>query len=233
MNSRKTYSALALALALFFLSCNKSGPRTIIGKLPGNLVAPQDAIVKFESANENIVSDGVLSFAQSQGVEFSDQEEEEISSWFKNTVFSNKHSNPLIKEWDINDEDICMGKRIISTSPTQKVDTANIQICNTVFSQDVSAGNWWELKSKNYSIFLQYSFGFLEYEKHVGYYEVIGKGEELEYLEATVLNKYKAQVSLHLSLYDKKSNTEFNKLILSDNGYLYTQAANLQNENNQ
>lgn len=219
---------LFFAVPLLILGCNSNKENTVIGLKPNNCKSPTDAIVKFKKLKESDVSESILSYTKSQSIEFNNSEEKEISDWINNFVFSEKRGYSGIKEWNINDNDICFTQDVLikSESDSTKVSKVDIKICNSVLTKDVSAGNYWELDTENFGITLSYCFDSLEYIKPVGYYEIVENNGKLERSLKTDIRKYNCLVHINLTFLDKRSNTEYNKQILSDNGYLYTDFRN-------
>jgi hypothetical protein len=218
---------LFFAFTCLILACNTNKQRTIIGKSPNNCTSPSDAIIKFQKSNEMDVVNAIIRYATSRDIEFENSEEEEIENWINNSVFSSKRGDAQIVEWNINDEDICFIQQVTvgKASDSSKIGkSVEIKICNTVLTKDLSAGNTWTFDSKNFSITLQYCFDVLEHVKRVGYYEVREENGRFERSLKTDLQKYYTSVNVHLQFYDKRSNTELTKFILTDNGFLYTDA---------
>lgn len=223
MNS-SLYKTLLICLVIF--GCDTLKEKTVEGVFPDSCISPSDAIVKFERHNEERLADAIIDYAKSRNIEFTNAEEQEVENWIYNTVFSNKRGNAMIKEWNINDDDICFTQST-NINSSQGDDSIEIKICNTILTRDVSAGDQWRTDSKNFSIDLKYCFRVLEHIGSVGYYEVIENNNRLERSLKTDLQKYYSVVDVHLQFYDKKSNTELNKLVLSDNGFLYTDVRDL------
>lgn len=219
---------LFFVIPFLILGCNSNKEKTVIGLKPNNCKSPTDAIVKFKKIKESDLSKSILSYTKSQSIEFSNLEEKEISDWINNFVFSEKRGYSGIKEWNINDDDICFTQnvRIESTSDSAQVSKVDIKICNSVLTKDVSAGNYWEFDSENFRIKLNYCFDSLEFIKPVGYYEIVENNGKLERSLKTDLRKYNCLVHINLTFLDKRSNTEYNNQILSDNGFLYTDFRN-------
>ncbi|SFU42335.1 hypothetical protein SAMN05216480_10364 [Pustulibacterium marinum] len=222
------FRILFFVIPFLILGCNSNKEKTVIGIKPTNCNSPTDAIVKFKKIKESDVSERILSYSKSQSIEFSRLEEKEISDWIHNVVFSDKRGYSGIKEWNINDEDICFTQnvRIESASDSVQVSNVYIKICNSVLTKDVSAGNYWEFDSENFIITLNYCFDSLEFIKPVGYYEIVENNGKLERSLKTDLRKHNCLVDINLTFLDKRSNTEYNKQILSDNGFLYTDFRN-------
>ena len=219
---------LFFVITFLILACNSNKEKTVIGKKPTNCNSPTDAIVKFKKLKESDVSESILSYTKSQSIKFSNSEEKEIFDWINNFVFSEKRGYSGIKEWNINDNDICFTQnvRIESASDSTQVSKVDIKICNSVLTKDVSAGNFWEFDSENFGIKLSYCFDSLEFIKPVGYYEIVENNGKLERSLKTNLSKHNCLVHINLTFLDKRSNTEYNKQILSDNGFLYTDFRN-------
>ncbi|NRD20207.1 hypothetical protein HNV08_09105 [Winogradskyella eckloniae] len=226
--SKAILKLLFFIVSLIIFGCKVDKEKTIVGSKSNNCESPSDAIVKFNKVKESDVSKSILKYAKSQFIEFSSLEEKEISDWINNNVFSEKRGNSQIKEWNINDNDICLTQivRIESASDSSQVSEVDIKICNSILSEDVSAGNLWEFDSENFEINLSYCFDSIEFIIPVGYYEIVDNNGKLERSLITDLRKYKCSVNINLTFLDKKSNTEYNKLILSDNGFLYTDFRN-------
>ncbi|WP_053975527.1 hypothetical protein [Mangrovimonas xylaniphaga] len=220
-----------LVFAVLIFGCNADKAKTIIGIKQVNCESPTDAIVKFKELKESDVSLAVLNYAKSKNIEFSNLEEKEISDWINNTVFSDQRGYSGIKEWNINDDDICFVQnlKIKSASDSTQVSEVDIKICNSVLTKDVSAGNYWEFDFENFVIHLTYCFDAIEFIKPVGYYEILDKNGQMERSLKTNLRKHNCVVHINLTFIDKKSNTEFHKQILSDNGLLYTDFRNWKN----
>ncbi|QNK78314.1 hypothetical protein H7F37_04295 [Winogradskyella sp. PAMC22761] len=219
---------LFFVVPLLILGCKVDKEKTIVGLKSNNCESPSDAIVKFNTVKENDVSESILKYTKSQSIEFSNLEEKEISDWINNNVFSEKRGYSGIKEWNINDNDICFTQnvRIESASDSTQVSEVDIKICNSILTEDVSAGNYWEFDSENFGVTLSYCFDSIEFIKPVGYYEIIENNGKLERSLTTDLRKYNCLVNINLTFQDKRSNTEYNRLILSDNGFLYTDFRN-------
>jgi hypothetical protein len=223
MNIKKLQILLFISFFLV-LSCNHFKEKTVIGEAT-NCKSLSDAIIKFKKINEINVADAILDYAKSENIEFINLEEIEVSNWINNVVFSNQRDYSLIKEWNIDDEDICFIQKSTITSAADSSKTGNsveIKICNTILTQDVSAGSFWSFDSKNFSVNIQYCFDNISYIKRVGYYEVVEKNKQLERSLKTNLSKYHTLAHINLKFFDKRSNTEFHRQILSDNGFLYT-----------
>jgi hypothetical protein len=219
---------LFFIVPFLILGCNSNKEKTVIGIKPNNCKSPTDAIVKLKKLKESDVAESILNYTKSQSIEFSNSEENEITDWINNFVFSEKRGFSEIKEWNINDNDICFTqkKRIESASDSTQVSKVEIKICNSVLTKDVSAGNYWEMDTGNFGIKLNYCFDSLEFIKPVGYYEIVERNGKLERSLKTDLKKYNCLVHINLTFLDKRSNTEYNKQILSDNGFLYTDFRN-------
>lgn len=222
------FRILFFIIPFLFLGCNSKKEKTVIGIKPNNCKSPTDAIVKFKKLKESDVSESILSYTKSQSIEFSNSEEEEISDWINNLVFSDKRSYSGIKEWNINDNDICFiqNASIESASDSTQISKVDIKICNSILTKDVSAGNYWEFNSENFGITLSYCFDSIEYIKPVGYYEIVENNGQLERSLKTDLRKYNCLVHINLTFTDKKNNAEYNRQILSVNGFLYTDFRN-------
>lgn len=223
MNIKKLQILLFISFFLI-LSCNHFKEKTIIREAT-NCKSLTDAIIKFKRINEKNVADTILDYAKSENVEFKNIEEIEVSNWINNVVFSDQRDFSIIKEWNIDDEDICFIQKSTITSAADSLmvgTSVEIKICNTILTQDVSAGSFWNYDSKNFSINLQYCFDNISYIKRVGYYEVVEKNKQLERSIRTNLSKYHTLAHISLKFFDKRSNTEFHKQIISDNGFLYT-----------
>ncbi|OMP30474.1 hypothetical protein [Mangrovimonas sp. DI 80] len=207
-----------LVFAILLFGCNADKAKTIIGIKQVNCQSPTDAIVKFKELKENDVSLAILNYAKSKNIEFSNLEEKEISDWINNTVFSAQRSYSGIKEWNINDDDICFVQniKIESASDSTQVSEVDIKICNSILTKDVSAGNYWEFDFENFVIHLTYCFDAIEFIKPVGYYEILDKNGQMERSLKTNLRKHNCVVHINLTFIDKKRNTEFHKQILSD-----------------
>ncbi|NRD24874.1 hypothetical protein HNV10_16590 [Winogradskyella litoriviva] len=226
--SKAFLKILFFVVSLIIIGCKVDKEKTLVGSKSNNCESPSDAIVKFNTVKESDVSESILKYTKSQLIEFSTLEEKEISDWINKNVFSEKRGNSQIKEWNINDNDICFTQnvRIESTSDSTQVSEVDIKICNSILSEDVSAGNYWGFDSENFKINLSYCFDSIEFIKPVGYYEIVDNNGKLERSLITDLRKHKCSVNINLTFLDKKSNTEYNKLILSDNGFLYTDFRN-------
>ncbi|NRR93482.1 hypothetical protein HSX10_18065 [Winogradskyella undariae] len=226
--SKAFLKILFFVVSLLILGCKVDTEKTIVGSKSNNCESPSDAIVKFNTVKESDVSERILKYTKSQSIEFSNLEEKEISEWINNNVFSEKRGYSGIKEWNINDNDICFTQktRIKSTSDSTQASEVDIKICNSILTEDVSAGNYWEFESENFEINLSYCFDSIEFIKPVGYYEIVDNNGKLERSLTTDLRKYTSLVNINLTFLDKRSNTEYNKLILSDNGFLYTDFRN-------
>ncbi|WP_431109011.1 hypothetical protein [Winogradskyella poriferorum] len=219
---------LFFIVPFLILGCNSNKEKTVIGIKPNNCKSPTDAIVKFKKLKESDVAESILNYTKSQSIEFRNSEENEITDWINNFVFSEKRGFSEIKEWNINDNDICFTqkKRIESASDSTQLSKVEIKICNSVLTKDVSAGNYWEMDTGNFGIKLNYCFDSLEFIKPVGYYEIVERNGKLERSLKTDLKKYNCLVHINLIFLDKRSNTEYNKQILSDSGFLYTDFRN-------
>ena len=217
-----------LMISILIFGCEAKKDKTIIGTTQDNCVSPTDAIVKFKGIQEDDVSLAILKYIRSENIEFNNLEEQEISDWVNNKVFSDQRGFSGIKEWNINDNDICFTQnvRIESASDSTQVSEVNIKICNSILTKDVSAGNYWEYNSKNFELSLNYCFDSIEFIKPVGYYEIVEKRGVLERSLKTDLRKYNCLVHINMTYKDKKNNTEYNKQILSDNGLLYSDFRN-------
>ncbi|MEF3080415.1 hypothetical protein [Winogradskyella poriferorum] len=225
----KVFLNLLLINFLFLvLGCNTKKEKIVVGAQPNNCESPTDAIIKFIKSTESDVSESVLGYIESQSIKFSNSEENQVSDWINNFVFSEKRGYSEVKEWNINDNDICFTQhvKIKSTSDSTQVSEVDVKICNSILNKNVSAGNYWEFESKNFRISLKYCFDSLEYIKPVGYYEVVERNGQLERSITTDLRKYKCVVHINLVFWDKHNHSEYNKRILSDNGYLYTDFRN-------
>lgn len=217
---------LFFVIPFLIIGCNSNKEKTVIGVKANNCESPSDAIVKFKKLKENDVSESILSYIKSQSIEFSNSEEKEISDWINNFVFSEKRGYSGIKEWNINDNCFTQNVQLESFSDSTQVSKVDIKICNSVLTKDVSAGNYWEIDTENYRIKLNYCFDSLEFIKSVGYYEIVESNGKLERSLKTDLRKYNCLVHINLTFLDKRSDTEYNKQILSDNGFLYTDFRN-------
>ncbi|WP_225037372.1 hypothetical protein [Winogradskyella sp. SM1960] len=224
----KTFLKLFFIVPFLILGCKVDKEKTIVGSKSNNCKSPSDAIVKFNTVKESDVSESILKYAKSQSIEFRNIEEKEISDWINNNVFSEKRGYSGIKEWNINDNDICFTQnvRIKSASDSTQVSEVDIKICNSILTEDVSAGNYWEFESDNFRVTLSYCFDSIEFIKPVAYYEIVDNNGKLERSLTTDLRKYNCMININLTFLDKRSNTEYNRLILSDNGLLYTDFRN-------
>jgi len=130
-------------ISILIFGCEAKKEKSVIGTKPNTCESPTDAIVKFKEIQEDDVSSAILNYTKNQNIEFSNLEERKIFDWINNTVFSDQRGFSGIKEWNINDDDICFTQnvRIESASDSTQVSEVDIKICNSILTKDVSAGH--------------------------------------------------------------------------------------------
>ena len=218
------FKIVSLSIYILILGCNNAKEeKTIIGAINENCESPSDAIVKFKSVTEDDITTAILDFASAKNIVLSDMDAEDISNWVNNRVFSHIRGNHLVKEWNINDPDICFTQntRFSSRKDSTEVSHVTINICNTILTKDVSAGNYWVMEADNFILNLSYCFESRDYITPVGYYEIIDKYGKLERRPSN-LRKYSCLVYVNLTFFDKRTNTEYYQQIATDKAFLYT-----------
>ena len=223
------FKIVSLSIYILILGCNNTKEeKTIIGDINENCESPSDAIVKFKTVTEYDITTAILDFASAKNIVLSDMDEEDISNWVNNRVFSNIRGNHLVKEWNINDPDICVTQntRFPSAKDSTQVSHVTINICNTILTKDVSAGNRWAMDAVDFSADLSYCFESREFITPVGYYEIIDKYGKLERSLTTDLQKFSCLVHVNLTFLDKRTNTEYYQQIATDKAFLYTDFRN-------
>ncbi|WP_299713167.1 hypothetical protein [uncultured Tenacibaculum sp.] len=219
---------ILITFLYFILSCNEIKNNKIIGTPIENCNNPSDAIVKFEKVGEDDLINSFFSYTDNQKIKINTPEKLKIENWIKDAVFSNNRNLPLVREWNINDEDICF---IQTSTVEQSKDSSDvgksvdIKICNSILNKNISAGNYWGFETDDLYVFIQYCFNNENYIKRVGYYAVEEKSYDKTKLERSLithLNKYKAKVNIEITIKDRKNNITYYDNILSDNCILYT-----------
>lgn len=215
-------------LLLILFSCSNSSSIKTIGQYPQDCITPDMAITKLQQSDEGTVVAAIFAYAEQNDIVITEPARAVISNWIKNTVFSNASNNKSIREWNINDEDICTIQRqkITAASDTNKVQNTEIKICNTVLTEDVSSGSFWVLNTDDFTINISFCFNPIEYIKPVGYYKIVESSGVLKKSMTTTLRKYYTAVDINLDLWDVNNHTKYQTQLLSEEGLLYTSLAN-------
>jgi len=217
-------NTLLAILIISIVGCNQSPKIQSINVDFDTLdcLTPDDAIIKFQTLNENTFGKVVTDFLTKNDIEVEQEDVKKIHEWCRDEVFGLVNSRRI--EWQLYDQEFCdIEIQTIADAVTgQELFESKVPICNSYLNDDTTVGFAWSYSSDTHRMIITPCAQIQEQVGYVPYYEVEKRDDGYELSSKLQVMKYYVNTILHIEYSTKYLTIVIEDVLIEDKAIMYS-----------